>query len=231
MGRERVHNRSGTVWALAARQHGAVSRAQLLELGINDDAIQHRLEIGRLPPVWRGVYAVGRPDLTRRGRWMAAVLCCGPGAALSHRSAAARWRIRAQDPTHREVPVDVSIPAERRRRRDGIRIHRPSQLDVSQLTRCDGVPVTSAARTLIDLGTCLSPGQLEAAVNEADKRDLIDPEELRAIVERSAGMRGVVALRRLLDRATFTLTDSELERRFLLLLRRTACPGPRLNRS
>jgi very-short-patch-repair endonuclease len=86
------------------------------------------------------------------------------------------------------------------------------------------IPVTTPARTLIDLATQLQDGPLEAAVNEAD--GLIDPEKLRRIVEDRAGMRGVPALRRILDRRTFRLTDSELERRFLRLLRRTGLPRP-----
>ena len=79
---------------------------------------------------------------------------------------------------------------------------------------------------MIDLGTCLSTAQLEAAVNEADKRDLIDPEALRAVVERRPRLHGVRALRRILDRRTFVLTDSELERRFLSLARRAGLPRP-----
>src|SRR4051812_45990975 len=94
MGQKIVQSSSSAAWALARRQHGAITRAQLLKLGFNTDAIQHRLEKGRLHPAGWGVYAVGRPGLTRRGRWMAAVLVSGPGAALSHRTAAAFLAIR-----------------------------------------------------------------------------------------------------------------------------------------
>src|SRR5213080_2878946 len=83
------------VWTLARRQHGVVARRQLLELGFSRQAIDHRIRRGRLHRVHNGVYAVGRPELTRHGRWMAAVLACGDGAALSHRSAAELWGICA----------------------------------------------------------------------------------------------------------------------------------------
>src|SRR5216683_2010176 len=82
------------VWGLAERQHGVVARRQLLALGFGSQAIKHRIGSGRLHPVWRGVYAGGRPMLAPHGRWMAAVLACGPGAVLSHESAAHLWGIR-----------------------------------------------------------------------------------------------------------------------------------------
>ena len=78
-------------WHLADAQHGVVTHGQLLRLGFSPAAIKHRVAEGRLHPLWRGVYAVGRPQLTRHGRWMAAVLVCGEGAGLSHASAAALW--------------------------------------------------------------------------------------------------------------------------------------------
>src|SRR5258705_13201472 len=82
------------LWSLTQKQHGVVARRQLLALGLTADAIKHRLKRGRLHPVFRGVYAVGRPELSRHGRWMAAVLSCGRRAALSHESAAALWGVR-----------------------------------------------------------------------------------------------------------------------------------------
>src|SRR5215210_883674 len=98
------------VWALARRQHWVVTRGQLLHLGFNSDWIQHRLARGRLHPVHRGVYAVGRPELSRFGRWMAAVLACGPDAVLSHASAAALWGVRSD-----HGRLEVIAPNDRRR--------------------------------------------------------------------------------------------------------------------
>src|SRR5919106_1811717 len=97
--------RRGQVWALAARQHGVVARSQLRDLGFHPQAIKRRIADGRLHPLIRGVYAVGRPQVTRQGRWMAAVLSCGPGAVLSHGSAAALWEIGDE----RRGTIEVSI--------------------------------------------------------------------------------------------------------------------------
>jgi len=231
MGDQTLRNSwSGSVWQLARRQHGVVSRAQLLERGLSQKAIKHRLATGRLHCVFRGIYAIGRPELTQRGRWMAAVLSCGPRAALSHRSAAALWAIGVQG-TARPNPspgglIDISVPAEVLRKRPGIHLHR-SSFGAEDTTRRDGIPVTTPARTLIDLATNLGPEQIEAAVNDADRLGLIDPERLRAAVEDHAGLDGVAALRKVLDRRTFQLTDSELERHFLRLVRRAGLPPPR----
>src|SRR3982751_2134303 len=94
-----------TIWALVRRQHGVIARWQLAGLGLTPSAIRHRIRTGRLRPVHRGVYAVGRPELTQHGRWMAAVLACGPDALLSHESAAALWGIRPQQ----SGPVTLSV--------------------------------------------------------------------------------------------------------------------------
>ena len=197
-----------------------VSRGQLGNLGLSVSAIRHRVRKGRLHPIHRGVYAVGHPDLTRRGRWMAAVLVCGPGGALSHSSAAALYAM-----LDREGLIEVSVPTRRNPRHSDIRIHR-TQLPDIDVGHHDRIPVTSPARTLIDLATELPPARLERAVNQADKLGLIDPDSLRGELERRPGQRGVAALRELLDRDTFVLTDSELERRFARIARRAGLGHP-----
>jgi very-short-patch-repair endonuclease len=208
------------VFALAAKQHGVVSRAQLLELGMHAEAIKYRVRRGRLHSVHRGVYAVGRPQLTRRGTLLAAVLSCGPGAALSHEAAAEVLGIRRQ----KAGAIDVTVPRARRGR-PGIRIHRAA-LPANERTERHGIPVTSVVRTLVDLATGLRRDELEAAVNEADRLDLIDPEHLREALDDTAGRRGAARLRGLLDRRSFTLTESALERRFLAIVRRAGLPLP-----
>jgi very-short-patch-repair endonuclease len=105
-------------------------------------------------------------------------------------------------------------------------VHRRSLLGTSDVTRRHGIPVTTVASTLVDLAACLPGDAVEAAVNEADKRDRIHPEALRNAIDGMAGRPGVAGLRRLLDRRTFALTDSELERRFLPLARAAGLPRP-----
>lgn len=203
-------------------QHGVVARRQLLELGISSQGIERRVVNGRLHPVMAGVYAVGRPGLARHGRWMAAVLACGPGAALSHTSAAALWEIGVES-TDR---IEVSIRSASARRRDGIRVHRRPGLTANDIAIRNGIPVTNPTCTLIDLATRWDRAAMERAVNEADKRDLIDPERLRAALARYDGRAGVARLRSLLDRRTFRLSDSKLELMFRPLARDAGLPTP-----
>lgn len=186
----------------------------------------HRSRRGWLHPVRRGVFAVGRPDVGQHGRWMAAVLACGRSALLSHQSAAELWEIRKTQPG----PIEVTLPTVRKRRSRGLVIHRRIVIASEDRRARRGIPVTSPIRTLVDLATRLTEPQLEAAVNEADKLGLVDPERLRRALERMTRQRGVPALRRLLDRRVFRLTDSELERRFLRLVSSAALPRPETGR-
>jgi very-short-patch-repair endonuclease len=172
--------------------------------------------------VARGVYAVGRPELTPYGRWMAAVLACGPGAVLSHGTAAALWGILREPST----PIEVAVPATAGRRCPGVCIHRRERLSPSDVTSHRGIPVTNVVLTLIDLACSLDRVQLERAINEADRLDLIDPSALRTAFDAYTGRPGVARLRELLDRRTFRLTDSDLERLFLPLVERAGLPLP-----
>jgi very-short-patch-repair endonuclease len=123
-------------------------------------------------------------------------------------------------------PIDISVPLDVYRSRPGVRIHRRSGLTGLDRTRARGIPVTSPICTLIDLAISLEAGPLEAAINEADQLGLADPEALRAGLSRAGQRPGVAKLRRLLDRRTFVLTRSELERRFLPLARSAGLPTP-----
>jgi uncharacterized protein DUF559/putative AbiEi antitoxin of type IV toxin-antitoxin system/transcriptional regulator with AbiEi antitoxin domain of type IV toxin-antitoxin system len=217
-----AENAQSSVWETAQGQHGVISRRQLLELGLSPKAIRHRLERGRLHALLPGVYSVGRPGVTRHGRWIAAVLSCGPTAALSHQSAAALWEVKDSE----RGRIEVSISARTTRRRPGLVVHRRAEEVLASVTRRDGIPVTTPVRTLVDLATRLRPSELEAAVNEADKLDLVHPDSLRASLDRLPTGPGLAVLRKLLDRRTFLLTESELERRFLPLARRAGLPPP-----
>ncbi|MGB7588938.1 MAG: type IV toxin-antitoxin system AbiEi family antitoxin domain-containing protein [Solirubrobacterales bacterium] len=213
--------RSARAWTLASQQHGILTRRDLLALGFTAAAIEHRVAQGRLHLVTRGVYAVGWPRLTRERRWMAAVLACGPSAALSHRSAAALWGIAEEG-----SQIDISVRRSCKRRRAGIHTRRRPSLPAEEIVLWNGIPVTCPTRTLLDLATELSPAALERAVNEADKRDLVDPETLRASLSGFAGQPGVRPLRALLHRHTFRLSDSDLERFFRPIAAAAGLPTP-----
>ncbi len=152
---------------------------------------------------------------------MAAALSGGPGTLLSDTSAAALWTIGEE----RERTIHLTVPPGRQLRQPLLAVHRRS-LTFEEATVHDFIPVTSPIRTLIDIATVLRPWKLEAAVNEADKLDLVDPEALRAALGERRGVRGTARLRELLDRRTLALTDSELERRFLPLAARAGLSPP-----
>lgn len=222
MTRTKSNARSRQTWGLAAKQHGILTRRDLLGLGFSREAIAHRITSGRLHPVARGIYAVGWPQMTRERRWMAAVLACAPDAALSHHSAAALWNIGNE----RRGRIDVSIRRRCRHRRPGIRAMSRPSLPPADVVLRQGIPVTSPARTLLDLATELHGTALERSVNEADKHDLIDPETLRSELNDFAGEPGVKRLRTLLDRHTFRLSDSDLEILFRPIASAAGMPQP-----
>ncbi|HET9163990.1 MAG TPA: hypothetical protein VFN89_11205 [Solirubrobacterales bacterium] len=205
------------------RQHGAIARRQLLELGLTPRRIERRIASGRLHPMWRGIYAVGRPLLDSRGRWMAAVLACGPDAALSHGSAAALWGFGAEPGSR----IEISVPSGKRRSRPhGIRVHRRAEAILGDITVHEGIPLTSPVRTLIDQATRLRPMQLERAVNEADKLDRVRAEALHASLDAYRGQPGVAPLRKLLDPLAFRLSDSKLEQLMRPLAHAVGLPAP-----
>jgi very-short-patch-repair endonuclease len=162
------------------------------------------------------------PELTEKARWMAAVLACGPEAVLSDESAACLYGIREVRATR---PIEVTFPPSQTRSRPGIIVHRRA-LPRAHVGELDRIPVTSPVQTLVHLAGRLGIRQLEAAVNEADKLDLVHPDTLRRTLEQLPRQVGIAPLRALLDRHTFVLTDSDLERRFLPLVRRAGLPLP-----
>jgi very-short-patch-repair endonuclease len=210
-----LSEQSRAAWALARRQHHVITHVQLVRLGFTAEAIRHRLAVGRLHRVYRGVYAVGRRELSRKGEWIAAVLACGPGALLSDFSAAALYGIV------RDRSGAIDVCAARLIRRDGILVHRVSR----QGGWFESIPVTSPIETMIDLAACLDDRRWEAAVHEADSLDLCTPDEVRA-APGSTRRAGVARVKRVLDPLTFLLTDSELERLFLPIARRAGLPKP-----
>lgn len=221
MGTTMLRARAAATWALVECQHGVIARWQLLALGYSPEAIKHRLGKGRLHAVHRGVYAVGRPELSQAGRWMAAVLAASEGAVLSHGSAAELWGFRP----FAGKPIEVCVPPRLWRRRDGIHIHR-GKVGASELTEYRRIPVVGIVTTFLQIAPRLGLGELERAINEADRLDLIDPESLRTALEGFSGRRGVRPMRVALDRRTFAMSRSELERRFRPIARRVGLPMP-----
>jgi len=153
---------------------------------------------------------------------MVAVCAGGETAALSHGSAAALWGIGVE----RRGVVDISIRRRSDLRRPGIRAHTRTELPPGDVTTHLRVPVTTVVRTLVDQATQVAPNWLERMVNEADKRDLVDPDMLRKALDRYAGQPGVRPLRALLDPQTFRLSDAELEVLFRPLAAAVGLPVP-----
>jgi very-short-patch-repair endonuclease len=212
----------GRAWALACAQYDVIARAQLLYLGFHRRAIEHQLASGRLHPLFTGVYAVGRPTVSRRGMWMAAVLACGPYARLSHGSAVALFGIEGDE----SDAIHVSIPSTARRRPHGIVVHRRAGRTSEAIVSHERIPVTPIALTLIDLAAGAPRREVARVVNEADKLDLIAPDTLRSELDAWSGIPGVRALRDFLDESTFSATDSELERMFLPIARSVGLGKP-----
>ena len=216
-----------TIADLAERQHGVVARRQLLSLGMSSKAIEVRLRRGSLHRVHRGVYKVGYRRISRRGRWLAAVLACGPPAVLSHGSAGCLHGFL----TPGFDRLEVTMPAGPRARRPGIVCH-GYDLAPDEFAELDGIPVTSLFRTLLDLAGALERRQLERAWKEVEVRRLTDTVPLAVLLDRHPTKPGAGALRRLAFRAEpVALTRSELEERFLRLLRSGGLPLPRFNAS
>jgi hypothetical protein len=215
--------RSRAAWRLARAQHGVISRRQLLALGFTRNGIAHRRKTGRLHLVMRGVYSVGRSELTREGRWMASVLACGQDSFLTHLSAGALYGICVE----RAGQIEVGVRGRRQSRREGIRVRERLSLPGQEVRTLNRIPVTSPVRTMIDLTAVLGPEKLLRSINEADKREVVLADDLRNSLDAYPGQPGVKVLRALLDRDTFVLSDEELERLFLPLAREVGLSLPR----
>jgi very-short-patch-repair endonuclease len=220
--------REAALVRLAQRQHGAVAAAQLHALGFPHATIHDRRRLGRLCRIQQGVYALGRPDLPAKGRWMAAVLACGPGAVLSHAAAAALHGIRATA----AALIDITLTQPRSIKRPGIRVHTCTRLTAADISEEDGIPVTSVARTLLDLASFLTQPQLERACEQAVLEGLFDLNEISDLLARSHGCPGVRNLRTVLARGDLgvNVPVSGLERRFRDLCRQAGLPAPEINR-
>ena len=211
--------------ALAADQYGVVSRAQLLDAGLTTKLVRGWVERGQLLRLHRGVYAVGHRELKREGHWLAAVLAGGPEAVLSHRSAAALHGFRPAGGTKVDV---IAKGADQ----PGIKVHRTRSLDDQDITTRRGIPVTTVARTLVDLAGVVPRDHLYRALREADRLRVLDVQALEASRIRTRNGPGDRALKEALAELkamATTLTRSALEDAFLALLERSGLPAPSVN--
>lgn len=207
-----------TMARIARRQHGYVTRGQLLAAGLSARQIAYRVTTGQLTTVYAGVYAVGHVPPAPIARAAAAVLACGPGAALSHGSALALWGAAAW-----RRPLEVTARSDRRR--SGIRIHRCRNLERRDLTTHWGIRVTSPARTILAMAARLSDLRLARAYNELLRANYLHREDLERLIGRCAASPGIPRLMPLLA-IQGGPTRSELEDAFLAFVREQGLPVP-----
>ena len=217
-----MRGQSDIVARLARRQHGRVARRQLLAEGLSAGLIDRWVADGRLRIVHRGVYAVGHTAPSALSDYMAAVLAGGPDACLSHRPAEYLWRGGRGTPP----PPEVTVPTTADRRRPGIAIHRVAQLHPLDVTTLHGIPITTLARTLLDIAPRTSPPKLTRACHDAWVRHDLTPAQVQACIARNPNKPGIARLRATLGS---DVTLSDLEDAFLKLLEAHGLPRPRTN--
>ena len=212
---------------IAKRQHGLVTLDQLLALGFEDSSVRRRVAAGRLHRVHYGVYSVGAPVFTREAELMAAVLACGPGAVLSHRSAAELWGLCDEEPG----PIEVTAPNRRGRAPSGIASHRNSSLRAGDRTVLSHIPCTTIPRLLLDFAGVEPLDELRSLVNQAEIRKLVRHPLVREQIRRHRGRRGVARLRLVFDQLhpETKRTRSELEALFLAMCAAASLPQPEVN--
>lgn len=212
------------VAAVAARQHGVISVAQLEALGVAGRSARSRAAIGRLHRVHRGVYAVGHPSLDGTGRRLAGVLACGEGAVLSHLSAAELWGIRGGSGALWHVTAPGLSGG--RRGPAGVVVHRTRHLDPADVTERDGIPVTTVARALLDSAALVRPHEVARMVHEAEVQRLLDVAAVEEILLRIPRRRGAKHLRAAIAGEDRAVSAERFVEAFLRLCRRHGLPRP-----
>lgn len=210
---------------LARAQHGVVARRQLLALGFSRRQITSGLQRGRLHEVFLGIYVVGARRISRKGRWMAAVLAAGESGLLSHRSAGRLWRILPPA----DEWIDITNPPGHVVRRKGVVAHE-SLIALDERDVVDGIPVTSPFRTVFDLAAVLDRRGVERAWHEAEVRGLRDRVSLPMLLERYPGRRGARNLWALLEAPEpVGFTRNDFEEAFVALVDAHRLRRPRMN--
>jgi hypothetical protein len=208
--------------AAAAEQFGYITRAQLLAIGLGPAAIEYRIEVRRLIPAYRGVYAVGYINATPVARACAAVLACGDKALLSHGSAASLWGFYK----HWDEPFEVTAPS--LRTRPGIKVHRSRVLTAPDRDRQLGIPVTSPARTALDVAPGLTDQRLTRVVNDGRHARLLHLDDLEDVLSRNPTHPGTKRLKPFVETPAGP-TRSELEDEFIAFAKRYGLPAPVTN--
>ena len=201
---------------VAARLGGVIDRAQLAALGVERGAVEHRIRVGRLRPLYRGVFAVGHDAVSPRGRLVAGLLAAGPCVALSHRTAARLWKLTLSMPQF----VEITTTNRSRRSREGLILHETQAPDVTLL---HALPVTTPVRTLLDLAATRPRDEVERACSEALVLRLTTADELA-----QQHGRGAAALARITGDGVAP-TRSDLERRFLKAVLKAGLPRPEVD--
>jgi very-short-patch-repair endonuclease len=210
---------------MAARQHGVVSVWQLQALGCSKHAIHYRVTTGRLHRVHRGVYAAGHTNLSARGRWLAAVLACGPGAVLSHGDAAA---------LHHLAPLPsglIHVTATSRHALAGVRCHPVRGWHTEDGLIVEAIPVTTVERMLLDEAETLHPQRLRDLLERAQRQDRLDYRAIAAMIDRNPGRHAIKALRAALAECDDdpAWVQSDLERRLRQIVDDHGLPRPLMN--
>jgi len=218
--------RDKAVAKIAARQKTLVTTAQLAQCGLGKDAVAYRVHSNRLHPVFHGVYSVGCGELPPLARELAALLACGKGSLISHHSAAFVWGLRTAPPTEVEVSVVGRCCASRK----GIRVHRIQKIHRHELSRHEGLWVSSPARAILEVAVTASVDEVADLVNEGQGLRRFAPGELEAVQRRHRGRRGARKLAEVLgDEDAMTVTRSKAEKAFLKLIRDARLPVPETN--
>lgn len=210
---------------LAEAQHGVVSHSQLRRLGFSGTSVERARTVGRIHLIHRGVYAVGHAGITPHGRGLAAVLACGNGAVLSHRSAAWLWGLLSTAPRMPEVTAP-----NRGHRRRSIQIHHSQILDDVDCASVDGIPTTAVPRTLLDVASKGGRRVLGNAIDRAERLGFLDLAEVDDLLARSGTHRGKEPLRTAIEiyrDPGFTRSKAELL--FIALVRKARLPRPATN--
>lgn len=212
---------------LGASQHGVATRAQLLRRGVTANTIDGMIRAGRVVVLWRGVYQIG-PLPAERATEAAAALACGPESRISHAAAAAMQGVLDRPRAH--PTVEVTVPRRKRRRLRGVRIHRRRDVWADEVAIHEGIPVTTPARTLLDIAETLPSREVEQALARGLRMGLVTRQDVQLMLERHPTHRGAPVLRRLLDgEGGSAFTRSEAEEKLLAITRSAGLPRPELN--